>query len=153
MPEIERKFLVQYLPEELEKYQSVEIEQNYISFQPEKRIRKLSESYFFTEKSEGSLAREEHERPISKQEYLRLQESCSFVSLHKTRYYIPLEDGLIAELDLFHGILEGLMTVEVEFPDVVTANAFQAREWFGTEVTENPNYKNKQLIQKPPKSL
>ena len=44
--------------------------------------------------------------------------------ISKTRYIIPLADGHIAELDVFHGPLEGLRFVEVEFQDEEDADLF-----------------------------
>ena len=37
---------------------------------------------------------------------------------------MPLEDGLTAEIDLYDGELEGLVTAEIEFPDEETALAY-----------------------------
>lgn len=50
--------------------------------------------------------------------------------------------SLVAELDQFHGSLEGLCLVEVEFPDLQTAHTFQPPSWFGAEVTKNPCFSN-----------
>lgn len=55
------------------------------------------------------------------------------------------EKSLTAEIDLFHGIYEGLILIEVEFPSAADADAFEAPVWFGKEVTEDPAYSNSSL--------
>ena len=63
----------------------------------------------------------------------------------KTRYFVPLEDGLTAEIDLYDGELEGLVTAEVEFPDEETALAYPAPDWLGEDVTGDKRYANRTL--------
>ena len=63
----------------------------------------------------------------------------------KTRYLVPLDDGLTAEVDVYEGELDGLVTAEVEFPDEATALAFEAPEWLGRDVTDDARYANRTL--------
>ena len=63
--------------------------------------------------------------------------------IRKTRTRIPLENKLIAELDVYHGI--DLRVVEVEFKNKSEVDAFIPPQWFGEEVTDNKQYKNKNL--------
>ena len=49
----------------------------------------------------------------------------------KTRYLVPLDGGLTAEVDDYEGALAGLLTAEVEFADEATAHAFDAPAWLG----------------------
>ena len=51
-------------------------------------------------------------------------------------------EGLVAEVDVFHGRHDGLVLVEVEFPNTQTANNFVPPEWFGEDVSEDPCYRN-----------
>ena len=44
---------------------------------------------------------------------------------------IPLNNELMAELDLYNGKLEGLLTVEVEFPNKEELKKFSKPNWFG----------------------
>ena len=44
----------------------------------------------------------------------------------KTRYLVPLDGGLTAEVDVYEGALDGLLTAEVEFADEAAAHAFAA---------------------------
>ena len=68
--------------------------------------------------------------------------------VEKTRYKGGLSGGLQFELDVFHGELDGLLLVEVEFASVDAANQFSAPDWFGQDVTSNKGYKNKALAVK-----
>ena len=69
-------------------------------------------------------------------------------NIEKTRYLIPLEKNLTAELDVFHGKLDSLMLVEVEFDSIEAANAFVPPSWFGEDVTFSNKYHNCNLSKK-----
>lgn len=144
--EIEKKYLVKDLPQ-LGWNQSHEISQGYISLSPEVRIRKKDDKFFITEKSDGTLSREERETEISEIIYEILLDKVKSNIIDKIRFEIPLEEDLTAELDLYRGNLIGLATVEVEFPDEERANSFIPPEWFGKDVTSDKRYKNKNLSQ------
>lgn len=147
--EIERKFLIKSLPS-LNKVRYIDIQQGYLSANPEVRIRKttsfLNDHYYLTVKSAGLIAREEFEIEISAATYRELIDKVT-KSLHKTRYFIPLDGELIAELDIYP---DGLQTVEVEFPSVEKANEFIPPDWFGPEVTGRAEFKNKNLAKSLP---
>ena len=63
----------------------------------------------------------------------------------KTRYLVPLDGGLTAEVDDYEGALDGLLTAEVEFPDEAAAHAFDAPAWLGEDVTGDKRYANRAL--------
>ena len=65
--------------------------------------------------------------------------------IKKIRYYLPLTDGLTAELDVYGGFLKGLVTVEVEFRSIAGSENFEVPSWFGEEITYDKQYKNKNL--------
>ena len=65
--------------------------------------------------------------------------------IEKSRYLIPLKDGLTAELDIFEGSLAPLLLVEVEFDSVEAAETFTAPDWFGKDVTNSGKYHNSNL--------
>ena len=56
--EIERKFLVEHLPEDLADYPKKRIEQAYLCTDPVVRVRRSDNSYYMTYKGRGLLARE-----------------------------------------------------------------------------------------------
>lgn len=144
MLENERKFLVRKIPN-LDGVQQYEIEQGYLSFVPEIRIRKKGSTYFLTHKGEGNQVRTEIETDISLVAYEMLSCLVQEKFIHKTRYEILLDNDLIAELDIYHGNLEGLVTVEVEFKTNKQVEQFIVPNWFGKEITQEKKYKNKNL--------
>ena len=77
--EIERKYLVEKLPEETP-LGWVEIEQGYISTDPVIRVRRQKtekeEEYILTIKGGGLVMREEYELALSREQYERLRLKC-----------------------------------------------------------------------------
>ena len=144
--EIERKFLIKKLPENLEQYQCLHIEQAYLCTSPVIRIRKQDEEYYLTYKGTGLLAREEYNLPLSKEGYEHLRPKADGNIISKKRYLIPITDtALKVELDVFDAPFAPLIIAEVEFPDVEAANAFTPLDWFQEDVTEYPAYHNSNL--------
>lgn len=143
--EIERKFLVRELPKNLEVFPKEEIEQTYISTDPTIRLRKADCNYILTVKGKGQLAREEFELPLSLGQYTALLKKAETPSVSKTRYIIPIGNGLKAELDIYHGNLDGLLTVEVEFDTIENAKSFIPPDWFSDDVSYDKRYKNTSL--------
>ena len=87
----------------------------------------------------------EEEFFLSVDSYERMKSKCEGRPVLKTRYKIPLEGGLTAELDIFHGVHEGLRLVEVEFPDTQVSEAFTPPDWSGEEVSADRRYRNSWL--------
>jgi len=82
---------------------------------------------------------------VTESQFNHLWEKIETNIIRKTRVLIPLSDGLTAEADIYHGVLQGLMTVEVEFQNLEEALRFAPPDWFGADVTNNPNYSNNSL--------
>lgn len=151
--EIERKYLISKLPDNLENYHSKKIEQGYLCNDPIIRIRKSNEDYYMTYKSKqglkqdpkGAIINQEVELMLTKSAYELLKTKIEDHMVYKTRYLIPIKDGLTAELDVFEEQLSGLVFVEVEFPDEETANSFLPPAWFGKEVSEDRRFSNYHL--------
>lgn len=139
--EIERKFLVKTLPENLKQYQHHQIEQGYLCTEPVVRIRRSDEKYILTYKGEGLLMREEYNLPLTKEGYEHLRTKADGILITKKRYKIPYEKYMI-ELDIFEGELAPLCLVEVEFDSREEAEAFAPPEWFGEDVTFSGKYQN-----------
>ncbi|MEE1182710.1 MAG: CYTH domain-containing protein [Treponema sp.] len=148
--EIERKFLIkkQNLPQNLETYPFHRIEQGYLCTAPVVRIRKQDEDYFLTYKSRGLMTREEYNLPLTREAYEHLRNKADGIVLSKTRYLIPEKNGLTIELDVFHGVYEGLLLAEVEFSSEEEANAYLPPDWFGEDVTYSSKYHNSTLSRK-----
>lgn len=145
--EIERKFLVVKLPENLDAYPKNEIVQGYLAIAPdgtEIRLRKKEDKYFQTVKTGGSKTRGEFETEITEEQFKIFWQATEGKRVEKTRYQIPCGDNVI-ELDVYHNNLKGLLSAEVEFKSEADGNTFVAPEWFGGEVTEDSRYKNQNL--------
>jgi inorganic triphosphatase YgiF len=63
--EIEKKYTVTTLPENLDSFPFSEIEQAYLSTDPVLRIRKENQNYYLTYKSKGLMVREEYNLPLN----------------------------------------------------------------------------------------
>lgn len=143
--EIEKKYLVKEIPFPLDTFKCDEIEQAYISKLPTIRIRKINNSYFLTTKSRGDIKRIEYDLEISEEEYKNLFNKIEGSVISKTRYYIPLENNLVAEYDIYHGFLNTLMTVEVEFESEEDAKNFITPSWFYKDISKDQGFKNSSL--------
>ncbi|MGN0334506.1 MAG: CYTH domain-containing protein [Lachnospiraceae bacterium] len=139
--EIERKFLIRELPE-LGNYRFHVIEQAYLCTGPVVRIRKEDDSYYMTYKGGGMMSREEYNLPLNEEAYYHLREKADGNIIGKTRYLIPLESGLTAELDVFDEPFAPLVLAEVEFETEEQAHSFVPPAWFGEDVTFDGRYHN-----------
>ncbi|RJE87588.1 CYTH domain-containing protein [Paenibacillus sp. 1011MAR3C5] len=152
--EIERKFLLPQYPEaqieagELVLRSEQRIEQTYLAMDEneELRVRRLTDlatgqvSHTHTFKSGNGLVREEVEYSISGSIYAQVTEAFGFTPLTKNR--ITAEwNGRTVEIDTYDQIQ--LSVLEVEFPSLEEANAFQAPEWFGEDISSQKRYSNK----------
>ena len=146
--EIERKFLIEHCPYNLEDYPVLAMEQGYLSTDPVVRIRKENEDYFLTYKSKGLLAREEYNLPLTKESFAHLLKKIDGNLIRKKRYLIPFSETLTIELDLFQDQLFPLQLAEVEFQSEEEALSFIPPSWFGKEVTYETTYHNSTLSQK-----
>ncbi len=142
--EIERKYLVKQVPENLASYPFHEIEQGYLCTEPVVRIRRQDENYYLTYKSKGLMIREEYNLPLTKDAYFHLREKIDGRLISKRRYLIPLNPYTI-ELDIFRSPKDGLILAEVEFSSEEEALAFTPPGWFGEDVTNSSLYHNSYL--------
>ncbi|MGN0483797.1 MAG: CYTH domain-containing protein [Lachnospiraceae bacterium] len=145
--EIERKYLIESVPEQLDQYENHRIEQGYLCTDPVVRIRRQDDDYILTYKSSGLMAREEYNLPLNKEAYTHLKPKTDGHFIEKTRYLIPLTDTLTIELDVFDGEFAPLILAEVEFSSEEEANQFVPPDWFGTDVTFDGHYHNSYLSQ------
>ena len=145
--EIERKFLVDRLPEHLERYDTQQLEQAYLCTDPVVRVRRQGDEYILTYKGKGHMVREEYNLPLNEQAYEHLLEKADGNVIRKRRTRIPWQSYMI-ELDIFEAPFEGLMLAEVEFETELEAVAFIPPEWFGRDVTFEKEYHNSTLSRK-----
>ena len=145
--EIERKYLIDRLPENLEQYECKHIEQGYLNTDPVVRIRKSNDKYTLTYKGAGLMCREEYNLPLTKESYEHMRPKADGILISKTRYLIPEKDGLTIELDVFDAPYEGLYLAEVEFSSEEQALSYNPPVWFGEDVTNSGKYHNSRLSQ------
>ena len=91
------------------------------------------------------MVRQEEEFEISAEDFEKLVQKRIGNGVYKVRYYLPLDEAHTAEIDIYEQQMEGLMVVEVEFENEADAERFEAPEWFGREVTDDPAYTNAML--------
>ena len=150
--EIERKFLIKSLPKDMS---GTTMRQGYL--QPEKeravRIRTVekdgSKKGVLTIKGMGSksgMSRYEFETEIPVPDADHLLSLCDQPLIEKTRFKYDHE-GLIWEIDEFHGVNDGLIVAEVELES--EDQQFNKPDFIGDEVTGQVKYYNMMLLKNP----
>jgi CYTH domain-containing protein len=145
--EIERKFLLKRLPEELKRSRRYVIAQGYLATEPagrQVRLRKKGKTASLTFKMGRGAAREEREIKLSPKQFAALWPATAGRRLRKLRCEIPWRNLLI-EIDIYRGRHSGLVVAEVEFPDRAMCRKFKPPFWFGREVTGEKRYSNVRL--------
>ena len=148
--EIERKFLVKWLPDGLKRLRSFVIEQGYLASESagrQVRLRKTGRGTSLTFKARRDTHREEREIKLSPKQFAALWPGTAGRRLRKVRYEIPW-DHLMIELDVYRGRHAGLVVAEVEFPNRASCRRFKVPWWFGREVTGEKRYSNVRLALK-----
>ena len=149
MLEIERKFLMDGFPTGLELLSEVEIEQGYISFDPEVRIRKArdlhtgKEEYRITMKGDGDLAREEVETDISGQFYYDAAKFLNGRVIQKDYKKYKFGPWKLEVALVDPGTDWEFYYAEIEFPTEQEAKDFVVPGYFGREITFQEEYKMK----------
>jgi CYTH domain-containing protein/CHAD domain-containing protein len=145
--EIERKFLLDGPPDRLQGRTGREIEQGYLAGAGgvEVRLRREEDRRLLTIKRGRGEVREEIEFPLNPRVFEALWSLTESRRLGKTRYLVPLGEGLEAEVDVYEGDLAGLVTAEVEFGFERQSREFQPPSWLGREVTGDRRYSNQSL--------
>ncbi|MBS1843071.1 MAG: CHAD domain-containing protein [Actinobacteria bacterium] len=145
MTEIERKFLVAEMPRA--ESAAATIEQGYLALDDrgEVRLRRIGGELLLTAKSGHGEMREEVEVSIHPRAFEALWPLTAGRRVRKVRHYVPLGEGLRAEIDVYDGPLEGLRTAEVEFNSPEEADSFTPPPWLGEELTGDVRYSNQRL--------
>ena len=141
--EIEKKFLVKDISHlDLSNYNKIEMMQDYLYIdklsivRKRKCIKNNKTTYTYTIKTDKKkLSVNEIEKEITEDEYNSLPTNPSYNSLSKTRYIIPYIEDLKIELDIFHGIYDGIIFSEIEFNSEEQANSIPIPEWFDKELS------------------
>jgi adenylate cyclase len=145
--EIERKFRVGDPPADVFSTPSDQIEQGYLvaDGSVEIRLRRKGDLHLITVKKGHGEVRDETEVELEPGQFASLWPLTEGWRVSKRRHRIPLEEGLTAEMDVYSGPLEGLVTVEVEFGSEEESASFVPPDWFGEELTGDRRYSNQQM--------
>lgn len=144
--EIEIKYKLPAIPQ-IELPPGVAVKQAYIQ-DTGIRVRQMGDQHYLTIKGEGESAysRPECERLIDSWAFDLLYANRKGNPVEKTRYFIPYL-GFTLELDVYHGHLTGLITLECEFRSVDQVQDFVLPVWARTavDVSADKQYTNHSL--------
>jgi len=147
--EIERKFLVVDTTPWRDSAPATKLWQGYLSTVPERtvRVRIKGDRAMITVKgkTEGAT-RAEFEYDIPVADANEMMGLCEQPTIEKTRYKVE-HGGYTWDVDIFHGVNEGLLLAEVELESEDEDVPLPA--WVGEEVTGDRAYYNANLIARP----
>ena len=148
--EIEKKYKVKRLPENLNDFDHKTIEQSYLNkggapIRLRKFIKGNEIQYIFSKKvriAEGAFECIEHNIELPEYIYKELLNAKEGRTIKKTRYKIPLSDGLKVDLDVFHDFFEGVCIAEIEYRSTEQANNYKIPDWLGEELDNSGKLSN-----------
>ena len=147
--EIERKFIIQEFPSDLELIREVDIWQGYISVEPEVRIHRAkdrntgAENFRLTLKGEGTLSRTEIKTDIDEAFY---QEALGLIKgevIYKDYRSYRLGDYVLEVCHVDPGKPTQFFYAEIEFESEEEALAFEKPDFLKEEVTDKEEFKMK----------
>ena len=145
--EIERKFTIKGYDYRIQAYEMRNIRQGLLNTHGKNEVRvTIRDQYAWIciKSNEDNINRFEWEHPISVEEAETLLKTCCVSRIiEKTRYMVLSGEGLIWEVDEFHGDDEGLVIAEIEVPS--KDYEIEIPEWVDEEVTGNRKYYNHTL--------
>lgn len=140
--ELEKTYLLKYIPDGLEKCRFIEICDSYIpalSGHPILRIRKRGDKFEITKKEPISKAdsseQSEHTISLSEEEYAALS-NVEGKKFRKFRYYYPCGDNT-AEIDIYQDALSGLAVVDFEFDSREKKESFEMPDFCSVDITQD----------------
>ena len=149
--EIEKKYKVRKIPGNINSYEHKEIEQSYLNRGGSPiRLRKFTKgnesrcvlSKKVRNEEDASIQCTETNIELPEEVYEELLKAKEGRTLKKTRYLIPLADGLKVELDVFHDFLEGVCIAEIEYRSLEQANNYCIPNWLEEITTEAKELSN-----------
>lgn len=143
--ERERKFVIASTPPLPDR--GDDLRQGYLALDGDVavRVRDVAGTRFvLTIKAGEGATRTEVERTLTADQFAALWPHTVGRRVDKTRFLVP-HGPHVVEIDVFHGIHDGLVVAEVEFADDEALRSFVAPAWFGVEVTDDPAYSNARL--------
>lgn len=154
--EIEKKYEVKRLPENLMNFEHMTIEQSYLNkggspIRLRKFIKKDEINYIFSKKvrvDSNEFECIEHNVNLSESLYNELLNVKEGRTIIKTRFKIPLEDGLKVDLDVYHDFFEGVCVAEIEYASIEQAKDYKTPNWLGEELSNLKKMSNSYMATK-----
>lgn len=149
MLEIERKFLVQGFPKDLELLREVEIEQGYLSILPEVRIHKAVEKesgktdFRLTVKGDGDLVRTELKTDISETFFWESVKLLGKRMIRKNFREYRFGELVLEVSHVDFDTSDAFFYAEIEFPNEEEAKNFIPTDYLAKEITFDETYKMK----------
>lgn len=149
MLEIERKFLMDGFPIGLPLVREVEIEQGYLSIDPEIRLHRATDivtgksECWLTIKGEGELVRTEHKTRVDEDFYFDAADFMKGPMIQKKYRAYKLGPWKLEVAHVDPGMPRSFFYGEVEFPTERDAREFIVPKYLGREITFNEDYKMK----------
>lgn len=143
--EIERKFWITSFPTQYPELVHLETDQGYLAHRPVSvRIRRSRNvntgecTYILCIKSQGTLSRHEVETDLLPEQFDELASMLDQPMVHKDYHAYRLPDGHVLECSVVdHGAFS---YAEVEFASEEEARSWQPLDFFGPELTWNPEF-------------
>ena len=152
--ELEKTYLVKYLPKDLAKFLSKEYIDIYfptLAIHPITRIRKRGNDCEITKKyvvNPGDASKQyEFTIPLTVDEFTELESSVKGKRSRKLRYFYDYK-GIPSEIDIYQDDLKGLVIADFEFKDEALMNGFTMPEFCLVEVTQDKNTAGGMLVGK-----
>lgn len=149
MLEIERKFLIKGFPVGLQMLRHVEMEQGYLSIDPEIRLHRATDmatgksECWITLKSEGELVRNEYATRIDENFYFDATDFMNAAMIQKEYRSYKLGPWVLEVSHVDPGTPRAFFYAEIEFPTEKDARDFDVPNYLGREITFNEDYKMK----------
>ncbi len=147
--EIERRFVLATIPAASRLGDGVPMRQGYLAEEGDVAVRvRITPTWSkVTVKAGRGLSRTEVEFDVTPEQAEALWVHTDGRRIDKVRHRVALDGHaeLVAEIDLYHGALDGLCTGEVEFDSEDAAGRFEPPAWLGREVTGQPGWSNAEL--------
>jgi CYTH domain-containing protein len=143
--ELERAYLINKIPNNLEKCRKLYIKSVWLSQGKEAlriQMKKLGKKtdYNITKKyykPSNSYDRKEVTIKLTKGEFIKL-DKIGETSVEQIRYFYPLGKYML-EIDIYKGKLDGYSRIEVEFNSYSEYKRFSPPSWFGKEIKSDVN--------------
>jgi CYTH domain-containing protein len=145
--EIERKFLIAHDGWKLSCTRSIHIRDGLIAAKNGRKVRVRiadDKATLAVKGKERGFARAEYEYDIPVWDAEEMLRMCDGLA-EKIRHIVPYA-GSIWEVDVYEGILSGIVIAEVELSK--EGQVFHLPDWIGKEITDNPNYKKANMLAK-----